>query len=125
MTSDLVDPAALQIHTEADLLRQVLELATTLGWLHHHDFEQKNYGRRSMKGFPDLVLVRGRRLIFAELKSDKKSSKPSPDQEIWLEALREVARYWVDMEVYLWRPRDWPEIVEELQADGAKPEVTT
>ena len=51
-------------------------------------------------GFPDLVLVKDRRIIFAELKS--RDGKPSRDQAKWLQALAATGR----VEVYLWRPAD-------------------
>ena len=62
------------------------------------------------KGFPDLVLVRGARLIFAELKAGRKpcESLPTPEQKAWLDALRLVA------ETYLWTPKDWKTIEEIL-----------
>ena len=55
-------------------------------------------------GFPDLVLCRGERLIFAELKAMYK--KPRPEQEAWLQALREAAPFG-EFEVYCWTPRHW------------------
>ena len=55
------------------------------------------------KGFPDLVLVRGSRIIFAELKRDGEA--PTPEQEAWLKALRTA-----DVETYILEPRDWSEI---------------
>ena len=59
-------------------------------------------------GFPDLVLVRGGRLIFAELKVGK--NNPTDDQMRWLTELRRAHHY-----VYLWRPCDWREIEEVLR----------
>ena len=60
-------------------------------------------------GFPDLVLVhqRRKRIIFAELKSDKGSVKP--EQKAWLAALQAVseANEPAHFVVAVWRPRDW------------------
>jgi hypothetical protein len=50
-------------------------------------------------GWPDLTLVRGEQLIFAELKSDR--GRLTDQQQVWLEVLGKVA------EVYEWRPCDW------------------
>ena len=50
-------------------------------------------------GYPDLTMVRGKRLIFAELKSAK--GEPSEDQMIWLALLDHAGA-----EAYLWRPAD-------------------
>lgn len=78
----------------------------------------------SESGWPDLVLVRrrDRRLIFAELKSD--IGKVTARQEAVLELLRAFAhdpetalpdRGDVWIQVFVWRPADWPEIVEVLR----------
>ena len=53
--------------TEAEHLEQVKAVALTCGWRLYHTFDS----RRSAAGFPDLVLVRPPRVIFAELKSEK------------------------------------------------------
>ena len=47
--------------TEAQLQRQVIEYAKMLRWRVYHPFLSK----WSEKGFPDLTLVRGDRLVFA------------------------------------------------------------
>ena len=51
--------------TEAQLQDAIVQMARVLGWLVYHTFDS----RRSAAGFPDLVMVRNGRLIFAELKS--------------------------------------------------------
>ncbi len=51
-------------------------------------------------GFPDLCLVRGDRLLFAELKQDGRY--PGPKQREWHEALMTSGAY-----VYVWKPKDW------------------
>lgn len=59
----------------------------------------------SPAGFPDLVLSRilpdSKRLIFAELKSEK--DKPTEAQKEWLDILKQYPQN----EVYLWYPKDW------------------
>ena len=89
-------------------------LAQGLGWgLAYHTHRSD----RSPAGFPDLVLVnvRAGRLVFAELKRQRKSAKPSPAQVAWLEGLEQVRYSAGDYEqhppfepvrVYLWRPLD-------------------
>lgn len=100
--------------TEADLQREVLKLAALFGWRAYHTHDS----RRSHRGFPDLTLVRppssGRpgRVIFAELKSDRRESKPTPDQLAWLEDLGAVGG---TVEAYLWRPADLQAIAEALR----------
>lgn len=90
---------------ERDFQRAFLELATRLGWKWYHTFDS----RRDPAGFPDIVLVRGPRLLFVELKRD--TTYPRASQREWLEALRAVA----GIEVYVWRPKQWEEIVTILQ----------
>jgi hypothetical protein len=59
-------------------------------------------------GWPDLVLVRPPRIIFAELKSE--SGQLRDRQCEWLDVLRLLP----EVEVYVWRPSDWDELVEIL-----------
>lgn len=86
------------------LLGKIVRFARRHGWLAYHTYDS----RRSEKGFPDLVLVRGDRVIFAELKSAK--GKLSPAQEKWRDGLLQAVAEW-----HLWRPADWPEIEETLK----------
>ena len=89
--------------SEAEFQRTVIELARLHRWLPYHTHDS----RRSNRGFPDLVLVRDGRLIFAELKTAK--GQTSPDQRLWLAELGKA-----HPDVYLWRPGDWREIEEIL-----------
>lgn len=69
-------------------------LCTQLGirWFHVHD------SRRSVPGFPDLVLVSAR-IAYRELKSDEGILRP--EQREWRDALRAAGADWD-----IWRPRD-------------------
>lgn len=58
-------------------------------------------------GFPDLFMVRGPRMVIAELKSE--AGRLRPDQREWLARLELTAA-----EVYVWRPRDVAEVQEVL-----------
>lgn len=82
--------------TEKQLQAAIVKTARLLGWRVYHTFDS----RRSEPGFPDLTMVRGRLLIFAELKTDK--GKVSAAQEAWLDALISTG-----VGVALWRPADW------------------
>jgi hypothetical protein len=86
----------------------ILDLAALYGWRAYHTHDS----RRSQAGFPDLVLVRGQRVVFAELKREGK--KPTAEQQRWLDALAATGA----VEAYLWRPSDWPEI--ELVLGGSE-----
>ena len=95
--------------TEAAFLRQVVDLAHLTGWLVHHcrpARTAKGWATpiQGDAGFPDLVLAKEGRVIFAELKREK--AKPSEAQMEWIEALGELAR--------VWYPSMWDSIVELL-----------
>jgi len=60
------------------------------------------------KGWPDLILVRPPRIIAAELKAGR--GKPTIEQLAVLGVLRQAG-----VEVYIWRPEDWPAIVQTLR----------
>jgi hypothetical protein len=92
------------IITEKQFTQQVIELAQLFGWRVYHTW----LSVKSASGFPDLCLVRGNRLIFAELKSDR--GVLTSAQKEWLEALKQTSA-----EVYLWRPSDFDMIVELLR----------
>lgn len=59
-------------------------------------------------GFPDVVLTKSGRLIFAEFKSEGKL--PTLEQALWLDLLCMVEV----VETYLWYPSDTEEIKEIL-----------
>lgn len=107
MTPKTFAQAVIGRPTEAEFQEAVVELAVTAGWRCYHTHDS----RHSARGFPDLVLVRRGVLIFAELKRDEKS-QPSTDQRGWLDALLEVE----GVRTVLWRPSDWPDIIEALAA---------
>lgn len=97
---------------ESEFQATVVELARLRGWrLHHTRPARTQKGWRTPiqgdPGFPDLTMVRGDRVLFVELKSER--GRVSPHQEAWLEALRAAGA-----EVAVWRPRDWPKIVSAL-----------
>lgn len=95
--------------SERDFQDRIVELARLRRWLVYHTHDS----RRSDPGFPDLVMVRGDALLFAELKSEK--GRVSVEQHEWLRALRRVAAAMHEgVEVHVWRPSDWPQIVEVL-----------
>lgn len=90
--------------SEKNFEQLVKEAARVNNWLYYHTWRSIH----SPAGFPDCVMVRDDRLIFAELKTEK--GKLMPAQQQWLEALAET-----EVEVFLWRPSDWEEITEVLR----------
>ena len=101
--------------TETEFTNELLKWAKAYGW---HRFHARSSGRmhngkaiptvQGNSGFPDLVLLRGKRLIFAELKVGK--NKPSDEQLQWIAMLDEVH----GVEVHLWRPEQWSQILVVL-----------
>lgn len=114
--------------TEAAFQQQVLDLAALGGWrVAHFRPAQTARGWRTAvaadgAGFPDLVLVRGPELIFAELKTEK--GRLRAEQEAWLSDLQAVASGLraagepappAVVDVYVWRPSDFDEINARLR----------
>ena len=101
--------------SEAQFQASVEQLATTLGWDWMHirkAMNDRGYHRTPVvgslgPGWPDLVLVKGERLIFAEMKSQK--GRLAPHQQKVLQQLSATGH-----EVFCWRPSDWDKIVEVL-----------
>lgn len=97
--------------TEAQFQKRITDAATLYGWRWYHapDNVPTARGKRQkiVRGFPDLVLVRGERLILAEVKT--RTGKISPAQHEWLADLADTP-----VESYLWRPADWAEILSIL-----------
>jgi VRR-NUC domain len=106
--------------TERVFQRGVVELAKAHGWkcAHFHDSRRQvrkrdgsyeTIGDKDAAGFPDLVLVREGRLIFAELKREK--GRLSTRQSEWLHLLGMVeGASQLAVLVCVWRPRDWGRI---------------
>ena len=100
--------------TEREFQQAVVQLARLMGWRVHHTRPALTQRGRWLTpiqgdaGFPDLVLCRGGRVIFAELK--RNGARPTPAQRGWLEALQACA----GVECYLWTPSDWDAIVRTL-----------
>jgi len=90
--------------TERIWMGQVREIAKVLGWLVYHTYSSK----RSPHGFPDVVLVRPPRVIFAELK--RESGKLTIEQETWAEELSQCP----GVEYYLWRPSQLQDVGDAL-----------
>lgn len=96
--------------SERELQDAVIELAQTLGWrvAHFRPARVKRGGREIYetpvsadgRGFPDLVMARGPRVVIAELKSS--TGKLRPDQELWVAAFRQTS-----IETFVWEPSRW------------------
>jgi hypothetical protein len=104
---------------ESQFMKNVIELAQRCGWKVAHfktvcvrrdngSFYYVTPVQADGAGWPDLVLARDERLIFAELKADK--GTVSPEQTAWFEALQDAGQV-----VRIWKPKDWDNIVTELE----------
>lgn len=80
--------------------------ARQLGWMEYHTYRST----RSTPGFPDLVLIKPPRLIWAELKMPR--GRITEPQRHWFRSLVLSGQ-----ECYIWRPSDWDEILRILQRD--------
>jgi hypothetical protein len=89
--------------SEREWQNKVREVCELYGWLTYHTHDS----RRSDAGFPDLVMVKGDRVVYAELK--KETGKATAKQKEWLEALSAAGQ-----EVALWRPSDLPTVLRVL-----------
>lgn len=101
---------------EKDFLRTILDCARLHGWTSAHFGSTVKLVRRGgaaipipdkgAAGFPDLVLVRPPRILFAEVKVRQPLSA---EQAEWMRLLLACG-----CEAYVWRPSDWPEIEGRL-----------
>ena len=97
--------------SESDFMAQIKQLAELCGWHAYHTYNS----RRSAAGFPDLVLAREGRIIFAELKTQR--GQLTPEQDDWLAALAPAESEFAAHEVAVWRPSDWDEIELRLRRE--------
>lgn len=94
--------------SEAEFQANILEFVRTLGLQAYHTHDS----RRSQPGFPDLVIVGRKRVLFRELKT--MSGVVSDDQKYWLSILHAAGA-----DVAIWRPNLWPDVISrELRALG-------
>jgi hypothetical protein len=87
-------------YSERQFREQIVTLARLRGWAVYWTWTSIH----SPAGFPDLVLCRPPRLIFAELKTA--TATVTPAQQEWLAALGACGT----SEAFLWRPADWPQV---------------
>lgn len=108
----------LESLTEAQWQNVVQNHLTAYGWAWYHAPDNRPNARGRVqavrKGFPDLIAVKGTRLLAIELKAKK--GRVTPEQLTWLDSLAIAGA-----ESYLWRPGDWNEIETVLRGTGAHP----
>ncbi len=101
--------------SEKEFMGQVIDLARLMHWrVAHFRAGMNARGEWSTPvqadgaGFPDLLLVRGDRILGLELKVGR--NKPSEAQVAWLDALGEAG-----VEAFVVRPKDWDAIERLLK----------
>jgi hypothetical protein len=103
---------------EAAFQRQVIDLLHVHGWRVAHfrgvRVQRKNGGvyhqtpvQGDGSGFPDVIAVRGGRIIVAELKCGR--NRLTQEQKVWLDCFRLAG-----VPAYEWRPELWAEIEKVL-----------
>ena len=102
MLGRLVIDAAI---TETEFQAQVVRAARMFRWMVSH----MTLPQRSEPGVPDLLMVRPPRVVFAELK--RQNGRVTIPQHMWFHDLDKCP----GVEVYIWKPSDWNEIVEKLR----------
>ena len=97
----------MQKQSEAEFQSQVRALCRFYGLTVYHTHNSQ----RSDPGFPDLVIVGRRGVLFRELKTE--TGRVKPMQRHWIDVLRLAGQ---DADV--WRPSDLERIKLELRALG-------
>ena len=100
MTDRLFDAKVFNNELEADFQFRVMEVFGYNGWLVYSIPDSR---RASLAGWPDLTIIKGDVMFWAELKRDK--GRLSESQKLLHPKLERIHP------VYVWRPSDWDEIV--------------
>lgn len=105
--------------SEDELQAAICELLDLFGWrwMHQRPARTSKGWRTAIsghKGFPDIIAVRGSRIVTIELKSEK--GRPTPDQDAWGWALAKAGA-----ESYVWHPSNLPSIAKILQKGPVRP----
>lgn len=108
-------PRTRDLTTEAGFQSEVIRQAKKSGWTVNHTYRAKLHDgtwrtTTTLKGMPDLMLVKPGRLGFLELK--RPGADPSPEQVAVVALLQTVPGVFA----YIVHPSDWPDIVELLAA---------
>lgn len=113
-------PPAIRAVSERDLQAAVIDLAERCHFkvAHFHDSrravvrpngQRLLIGDKQAAGWPDLVLIRGDRILIIELKAQR--GRVRPEQREWINLLQNTAAARAGhLEVYCWKPADWDDI---------------
>lgn len=102
--------------TESEWQKTVQQMLTATGWLWYHAPDNRPGANGRIQGikagFPDLVAVRGNRVLYLELK--RETGRTSPDQLRWLTALTDAGQ-----EAHVFRPSDVARVAQLIAPDWA------
>ena len=88
--------------SEAQWQRTVTDFADLCGWNWRHETDS----RKSKPGWPDLHMIRGCRVVYAELKTQR--GRLTEAQKDYAQMLAPIAAGDNAVEYYVWvLPRDW------------------
>lgn len=93
---------------ERDFQAMVEQAAGYLGWMTYHVWDS----RRSNPGWPDLVLLKGNRMLIWELKTER--GRVRPEQDVWIAALNQVP----GVEARIVRPSEWDDLLVMLKGES-------
>ena len=93
-----------EAETEEHFMQRIIDLARQLNWLVYHTRSSKG----SEPGFPDLVLLKGRKLVTWEVKRERKYATTA--QMGWLLAFHQAGA-----EALAVHPSDWNYIRRTLE----------
>lgn len=93
--------------TEAAWQKTVRQAAAMLNWRCYHT----RFSFRSDPGFPDLICVKGNRLVALELKSER--GRVTAAQQEWIEAFAAVP----GVTALIAKPNDWPAVEAALKGE--------
>lgn len=94
--------------SEDELLIAVETELTLRHWLWHHVRRSDRAQQQGDNGWPDIVALRGSRIVVVELKAAK--GRVERAQQAWLDAWAAAGA-----EVYVWRPADLDAIRDVLR----------
>ena len=95
---------------ESEFQAAVIQLAELNGWLVYHAANTKGQLRgQTAAGFPDLVLVKGKKIMFRELKIGRNTA--TTQQLFWQAHLKSGGH-----DVAIWHPDYWDAIEATLMA---------
>ena len=84
---------------EKELQKNIRDLAKVMGWDFVYSIPDSRMA--TARGMPDLLMLKEKRLLFAELKTQSGKLRLEQRQVLYLLEIVE------GVEVHVWRPSDW------------------